>query len=154
MHPAVIFVIGALTGYAVSQSRKDDRKKGRSIAGQLALPGAVHASQVLALGPACSEWEILDRTKTDLIVRRAYIDARLAGITDPYRLTDRVAKIVAPKCHTPDQGIRNIGELDLYTSFFDSVLTLLMDDFPQSSFDDVQVEFQIWHAQQVEVLGG
>lgn len=151
MHPAFIFVVGAVTGYAVSQSRKVEKNHKGGYSGQRALPAP---AQVLALGPACSSWEIFNYPKIDLLVRKAYIDGRLAGITDPYKLTDRTIQAVAPRCHTPAKGIRNVGELDLYTSFFDSILALLADDFPEAQFDDVQIEFQVWHEQQAEVLGG
>ncbi len=158
MHPAALFIAGAFTGYAVSQSRKAKKvKRDGGYMGRRALPGSAGdvGHRVLMLGPACSSWEILDRTKTDLLVRKAYIEGRLDGLTDPWRLTARAINVVAPKCHTPGKGIRNIGELDLYTSFFDSIMGLLAEDFPDAEdMAQIHAEFQTWHAQQLEVLSG
>ncbi len=149
MHPFFLFAAGAVTGYAVASSSASNTKKNRGYSGRLALPPG---PQVLALGPSCSSWDIIDPPRADLLVRRAYIEGRLAGITDPHLLTDRVVRAVAPQCHTPHTGIRNIGELDLYTSFFDSILALLEDDFPDEDFEDVQIDFQQWHQQQAADL--
>ncbi len=137
-----------MTGYAVSQTRKGKKDKGLR-----ALPPGPSA---FVLGPACSSWEIVDTPKANLLVRKAYIDSRLAGQDDPYKLTTAVIRLTAPKCHTARQGMRNTGELDLYTSFFDSIMALLADDevYTETEMNQIQAEFQAWHAHQVEVLSG
>jgi hypothetical protein len=149
MNPWVAFIIGGLTGYAVRSTQKD-KNSGRH--GQRALPPGPSA---FVLGPACSEWEIVDQPKANLLVRKAYIDSRLAGETDPYKLTAAVIGLTAPKCHTPAKGIRNSAELDLYTSFFDSIFGLLEDDgiYTEAEMAQIQAQFQTWHDQQAAVLG-
>ena len=144
MAPFVWFVLGGAVGYGVSQARKKKTTK--------ALPPG---PQPLMLGPACSTWEIVDHDRVNLLVRKAYVDGRLNGVADPYKLTDAAIRMVAPKCHTPKSTIRNMGELDLYTSFFDSMMGLLWEDqlYSQEDFVSIQTQFQGWHGQQVERLG-
>ena len=148
MYPWVAFLIGGVLGYGVRSTQKDKKNNG-----QLALPPG---QRVFVLGPACSTWEIVDTPKANLLVRKAYIDSRLRGEIDPYKLTVAVIRLTTPKCHTPSQGIRNTSELDLYTSFFDSIMALLADDdvYPEAEMAQIQAEFQAWHAQQVAVLTG
>jgi hypothetical protein len=46
-----------------------------------------------------------------------------------------------------------MGELDLYTSFFDSIVALLVDDFPESdALSHIHADFQAWHDHQAQVL--
>lgn len=151
MHPIGVFIAGAVAGYAVASTRKS--KKDRGFAGRLALPPG---PQAFALGPACSAWEIIDQPKANLLVRKGYIDSRLQGQDDPYKITAHVIRLTAPKCHTPRQGMRNTGELDLYTSFFDSIMALLDDDdvYSDAEMEQINAEFQAWHAQQVALLTG
>jgi hypothetical protein len=150
MNPIGLFIAGALTGYAVSSRRRDKRVRSRGgYAGQLQLP----AASTISTGPACSTWTILDQPTANLLVRKAYVEGRLAGVTDPYRLTERALKLVVPQCHTRRKGMRNMGELDLYTSFFDSVVALLADDFPESdALSHIHADFQAWHDHQAQVL--
>lgn len=149
MPPWVVFFLGGVSGYAVSQVRKSKKDK----TGQRALPPGPSA---FVLGPACSSWTIVDQPKANLLVRKAYIDSRLAGENDPYKLVAAVIRLTVPKCHTPKSGIRNINELNLYTSFFDSIMALLADDdvYTPAEMNQIQAEFQAWHAQQVEALTG
>lgn len=151
MNPIGLFIAGALTGYAVSSSRRRDKARSRGYAG--ATPRALQAPATITIGPACSTWTIVDQPTANLLVRKAYVEGRLMGITDPYRLTERALKLVVPQCHTRRNGMRNMGELDLYTSFFDSIVALLMDDFPdEQAVSAIHADFQAWHDHQAQVL--
>ena len=143
--PFAWFLVGTLTGYVVSNTvkKKDEQK---------ALP-AVRG--LLSLGPACAHWELLDVERLSLVVRKVYIDARLKGISDPSKITNRVLQTIAPKCRTSTQGLRNIGELNLYASVFDSIMALLLDDeiFEADVYMQLDADFEAWHAQEAQRLG-
>lgn len=147
MPPFIWFFAGSVAGYAVchARQRNKDMKK--------ALPAT---KGVIVLGPSCSTWEIVDVTKASLIVRRTYVDARLAGDTDPYKITNRALQALAPKCRTPNKGMRNIGELDLYASVFDSIMALLLDDdiLAAEAHGNMLIQFNAWHAGEAARLGG
>lgn len=145
MNPFFMLILGGVVGYgvgSVSQKAKNEKK---------ALPSA----PVLALGPACSTWEVLDYPTLSLLVRKIYIDERLAGVTDPYVITDKVVATLASKCR-PAQGIRNLNELNLYSSFWDSIFGLLVNDeaLPPDLVGHLHEQFETWHETMAGNLGG
>lgn len=142
-NPIVFLIVGGVAGYAVGSTKKDrgDRMRTRN------LP--------IKVGPACGTWEIVDPVRANLLVRRAYIDGRLAGVTDPFQLTARALAQVAPSCRNkPESDFRSPGELDLYTAIFDSVGGLLRQDevMPVAQLDEMLGSFNTWHDQRMEAF--
>lgn len=136
MNPVVMLLIGGIAGYGV---------------GRMVHKRADKPIKVLALGPACSTWEVLDADRAGLVTRKAYVEARLEGMTDALKLVRRVLQAIASKCRPVP---RNIGELNLYASVFDSVLALLYDDalLTDDQREVLQIDFDAWHALQIERL--
>lgn len=149
MPPWMFFVLGGVSVYAYSKASRKKRKRRN---GHKALPSG---RGVLALGPACSTWEILDEPRADLLVRYAYVTSRLDGERDPYKITATAVKAIAPSCRVRGEEIRNAGELDLYIRVFESVLDELADDsvFTPGELEAYAVEFEGWVALQEARVG-
>lgn len=162
---AAIFggVFGAVLGSRATRRRMERKvtlalaaaEQAQAVGGVYLLPESPDSGEgVFALGPACTDWRVIDRPRLELLLKHAYYSARLQGLNTPYEVSDAVLRQLLPTCRTRETGIRNLDELDLYGTMFTSVADMLYTE-GELSDDELSIlanDFDHWYASQQEEL--
>lgn len=101
-------------GYAlVTQAKKRSAKKLGPATG-------------LTVSPDCSNWEIVDETKTRSLSEEVYASFMEKGNLEPWEIADAIVKRVAPQCHISTETMRSRRELELYKTVFVETINRLL----------------------------
>lgn len=163
MNPWFAAIVGGVLG-AVLGSRATRRRLEKKMSRALPavegdtvylLPGPEEdVGEVFVLGPACSDWKIVDRPRLELLVRHAYYSARLQGLVDPYDVTQVVLDRVLPQCRSRATGVRNVDELSLYGLMFTGVTEMLYTEgaLSDEQWTEIAEDFDDWYETQQQAL--
>lgn len=72
----------------------------------------------LSTAADCSKWQITDEAQTKATSERIYEEFIAKGNPDPWDIADEIVRQIAPNCHTSEQGMRSLAEIDLYRQVF------------------------------------
>jgi len=131
------FLLGAIAiGILYSSANKRKHaKREREGEGDLLSIG----KSAIKVGVGCSTWTVVDHDKLVLLLRKVYADARLAGNSDPYDITERIFRVGIPSCRGKISTARNQEEIFLQQEVFLGVVDMLSEDGVYSEEDTANV---------------
>lgn len=136
--------LGALGFYVASSSRRTSKSR---------IQRSIEMATGVVVAPGCDVYEIVDADRARLTFRRAYADARLAGVVAPDRIAWAIVRKFAPYCARARRP-RSMGQLVFYANTFHEVLKEMVGD---GLIDDVQAaayaaRFDQWYEQHTRRL--